>query len=104
MRKPQIPQHVGGNEIHVNDCHVWAEIWYLDSPTNYRESLDDYAPTAPVNEAQTSTSELQLLDELPSPAAAFTSVVIRRLLSLSPRAILARSTSIRKFLGVFRLV
>jgi len=25
--------------IHVGDCYVWAEIFYLDSPTNYREYI-----------------------------------------------------------------
>jgi hypothetical protein len=29
----------GGQEFHVADCQVWAEIHYLDSPTNYREYL-----------------------------------------------------------------
>ena len=23
----------------VSDCHVWAEIYYLDSPTDYREYI-----------------------------------------------------------------
>jgi hypothetical protein len=25
--------------FHVQDCYVWSEIYYLDSPTNYREYL-----------------------------------------------------------------
>ena len=25
--------------LHIQDCRVWAEIYYLDSPTNYREYL-----------------------------------------------------------------
>lgn len=25
--------------IHIRDCYIWAEIYYLDSPTNYRECL-----------------------------------------------------------------
>jgi len=25
--------------IRTGDCYVWAEIYYLDSPTDYRESL-----------------------------------------------------------------
>lgn len=25
--------------VHVGDCYVWSEIFYLDSPTNYREWL-----------------------------------------------------------------
>jgi hypothetical protein len=34
----QHPQ-IGGTGIHVGDCYVWAEIHYLDSPTDYREFL-----------------------------------------------------------------
>jgi hypothetical protein len=25
--------------IRIGDCYVWAEIYYLDSPTNYRDYL-----------------------------------------------------------------
>ena len=32
-------QRVGGEGFHISDCHVWAEIYYLDSPTDYREYL-----------------------------------------------------------------
>ena len=31
--------HVGGSSFHVSDCQIWAEIHYLDSPTDYREYL-----------------------------------------------------------------
>ena len=30
---------VAGTSFHVRDCYVWAEIYYLDSPTDYREYL-----------------------------------------------------------------
>jgi len=30
-------QHIGGKAVHIRDCYVWAEIFYLDSPTDYRE-------------------------------------------------------------------
>jgi len=32
-------QRTGGTAVHVRDCRVWAEINYLDSPTDYREYL-----------------------------------------------------------------
>lgn len=32
-------KHIGGEAFHVRDCYVWAEISYLDSPTDYREYL-----------------------------------------------------------------
>jgi len=34
----------GGQEFHVADCYVWAEIHYLDSPTDYREYLPANVP------------------------------------------------------------
>jgi hypothetical protein len=32
-------ERIGGTAAHVGDCLVWAEIYYLDSPTDYREYL-----------------------------------------------------------------
>ena len=32
-------QRMGGEGVHIGDCYVWAEIYYLDSPTDYREYL-----------------------------------------------------------------
>jgi len=31
--------NIGGHPMHVGDCYVWSEIYYLDSPTDYRECL-----------------------------------------------------------------
>jgi hypothetical protein len=28
-----------GGSLHIQDCRIWAEISYLDSPTEYREFL-----------------------------------------------------------------
>ena len=35
------PDHdrVGGTPFHLGDVYIWAEIHYLDSPTDYREHL-----------------------------------------------------------------
>jgi hypothetical protein len=30
---------VESNAVHIPDCRIWAEIYYLDSPTDYREYL-----------------------------------------------------------------
>jgi len=30
---------IGGYPVHVKDCYIWSEIYYLDSPTDYREYL-----------------------------------------------------------------
>jgi len=32
-------QEIRGEAIHVGDCYIWAEIYYLDSPTDYREYI-----------------------------------------------------------------
>jgi hypothetical protein len=34
-----IDHGVHGDAIHIQDCRVWSEIYYLDSPTDYREYL-----------------------------------------------------------------
>lgn len=41
MVDPRDTGRIGGQEFHVGDCRVWAEIQYLDSETNYRECLLD---------------------------------------------------------------
>jgi hypothetical protein len=35
---------IGGQTIHVGDCYVWAEIYYLDSSTDYREYISNPIP------------------------------------------------------------
>jgi hypothetical protein len=32
-------KHTGGMVFHVTECYIWAAIFYLDSPTDYRECL-----------------------------------------------------------------
>lgn len=39
MADPVEHKNVAGAAFHVRDCYVWAEIYYLDSPTDYREYL-----------------------------------------------------------------
>lgn len=41
---------IGGEPVHIRDCYVWAEIYYLDSKTDYREYLPERAPSLPENE------------------------------------------------------
>ncbi len=40
-------KQIGGESIHVGDCYVWAEIYYLDSATDYREYLPEYSVWKP---------------------------------------------------------
>jgi hypothetical protein len=35
-------KEIGGGTIHLADCYVWAEIHYLDSPTDYREYMSNH--------------------------------------------------------------
>jgi hypothetical protein len=30
---------VAGSSFHISDCYIWAEIFYLDSSSDYREYL-----------------------------------------------------------------
>lgn len=32
-------KEIGGEGLHVRDCYVWTEIFYLDFPSDYRECL-----------------------------------------------------------------
>lgn len=35
----ELDQDTKKTALHIQDCRVWAEIYYLDSPTDYREYL-----------------------------------------------------------------
>ena len=44
---------IGREAVYIRDCYVWAEIYYLDSPTSYREYLPQRtveSPTFPEND------------------------------------------------------
>src|SRR5580693_553297 len=32
-------EQIGGTPVRVTDCYTWVAIYYLDSPTDYREYL-----------------------------------------------------------------
>ena len=34
-----VNEEIGGRLFHIKDCYVWSAIYYLDSPTDYREYL-----------------------------------------------------------------
>jgi hypothetical protein len=48
----------GGNGVHITDCFIWSEIYYLDSPTDYRE----YLPQPHVRLSAALDDELVTLD------------------------------------------
>ena len=39
MRNPTNYEQIGGQGFHASDSNVWASIFYLDSPTDYRDYL-----------------------------------------------------------------
>lgn len=49
---------IGGKHVHVNDCYIWSEIYYLDSTTDYRECL----PRPAVRQSPIATGDLVMLD------------------------------------------
>lgn len=54
----------GGREFHVADCYIWAEIYYLDSPTDYRE----YLPLKDVSiQSKPCSEQMVLLDDQRGP-------------------------------------
>jgi len=34
-----LKKEIGGDVFYVGDCYIWSAIYYLDSPTDYREYL-----------------------------------------------------------------
>lgn len=55
-----IYDHIGGQAVYVGDCQVWASIFYLDSPTDYREYLPLNGDVLLINSGE----ELVMLDDL----------------------------------------
>lgn len=58
MGMPNPGKQLGGEAFHVRDCYVWAEIQYLDSPTDYRE----YLPQRTTSSSELTDSELVITD------------------------------------------
>lgn len=46
MREMLDPEEIGGETIRIGDCFVWSEIYYLDSPTDYREYIPNREPSS----------------------------------------------------------
>jgi hypothetical protein len=53
MNKPTPHTQIGGAAARIGDCYVWSEIHYLDSASDFRESLPPQTQ-----------SELVMLDEI----------------------------------------
>ncbi len=55
---------IGGRTIQIKDCYIWSEIYYLDSPTDYRE----YLPKHGVSPRAVPGDNLIMLDGLSRPS------------------------------------
>ena len=51
---------VAGGSFHISDCYIWAEIFYLDSSTDYRE----YLPPSSRRPLAVNGNDLIMLDDL----------------------------------------
>lgn len=51
-------RRIGGTAVHIGDAYIWAQINYLDSPTDYRE----YLPTTTAR--PWANDDLVLLDDI----------------------------------------
>jgi hypothetical protein len=67
-----------GTTTHVGDCYIWAEIYYLDSTTDYSECL---APR--IRKIGPDVGDLVMLDEItPSPVRVVLRNVARSAVSI----------------------
>jgi hypothetical protein len=58
MSKPDEHTQTAASTSHVGDCYIWAEIYYLDSATDYRECV------APGIREASNFGELVMLDDM----------------------------------------
>jgi hypothetical protein len=70
-----LSREFGGKAFHVGDCYVWSAIYYLDSPTDYRESLPRHGVT-PRNVLRDDLITLDSLNNRTSPKVSFCPCVI----------------------------
>jgi len=85
---------VENNAVHIQDCRIWAEIYYLDSPTDYREYL---APGS--MQLRESRSDLVMLEDSKHPLTV--NGISLRVLVAGIVLILASGYLLRSLLQVF---
>ena len=71
MSEPNHQTQTGRAGSHVGDCYIWADIYYLDSVTDYRECLPPH-----IQEAASDLGDLVMLDEM-TPSALW--IVLRKI-------------------------
>ena len=70
---------VAGSSFHIGDCYIWAEIFYLDSSTDYRE----YLPQSTWRPLAVKGGDLIMLDDSSSSVSLTTVWIIALLLLLA---------------------
>jgi hypothetical protein len=79
-------KQIGGEAVHIRDCYVWAEIYYLDSKTDYREYLPEPPRSLPDSELVMLDSSRESLssNSILTRAALLAAVVLSALFHVSP--------------------
>jgi hypothetical protein len=76
-------KRVGGSAFHVRDCYVWAQIYYLDSPTDYREYLSHQHTNSKFGELVMLDSEKRSSNQAGNVFAAFAVCFVFALLAMA---------------------
>ena len=79
-------KQIGGEPVHIRDCYVWAEIYYLDSKTDYREHLPERPRALPECELVMLDSSRESLssNSILTRAVLLAAVVLSALFHVSP--------------------
>jgi hypothetical protein len=79
-------KQIGGEPVHIRDCYVWAEIYYLDSKTDYREYLPEPPHSLPDSELVMLDSSRESLscNSILTRAVLLAAVVLSALFHVSP--------------------
>src|SRR5256885_13611857 len=88
MSEPNHQTQTSETASHVGDCYIWAEIYYLDSVTNYRECLPPH-----IQEPASDLGDLVMLDEI-TPSPLWT--VLRKLVEKAASIFTRRNSAVRR--------
>ena len=62
-------QRMGGEGVHIGDCYVWAEIYYLNSTSDYREYISRNGADGPRSISLDNGVPLEFLERAPGRGA-----------------------------------
>src|SRR3981081_3380125 len=98
-------QRMGGEGVHIGDCYVWAEIYYLNSTTDYREYLPQDGADGPRSISHDNWIPLEFSERAPGKRRP-TLVELDRVSVCSPDLLASLLRCLRRLRksGVFSLV